>query len=130
MSLGGSYSQAMNDAVMAASSKVMFFLAAGNESTDAATRSPASANGVNIYTISAMSQGDNWAFYSNWGTPIDYCEPGSSISSLWKNGGYKTISGTSMATPHAAGIALLGLISTDGTVSDDPDGNPDRIGVH
>ncbi|MCX2719011.1 S8 family serine peptidase [Lentiprolixibacter aurantiacus] len=132
MSLGGGYSQAVNDAVeSAASTGVKFALAAGNESTDANTRSPASANGSNIYTISAMSQGDNWASFSNYGNPpVDYCEPGVSIKSTWKGGGYNSISGTSMAAPHAAGLLLLGNIGNGGTVNGDPDGNADTIGVN
>lgn len=132
MSLGGGFSQAINDAVIAAAGTgVKFALAAGNESTDAGTKSPASANGPNIYTISAMSQGDNWASFSNYGNPpVDFCEPGVSIKSTWNGGGYNTISGTSMASPHACGILLLGNIATSGTVSGDPDGNADAIGVN
>ncbi|MEZ2414315.1 S8 family serine peptidase [Muriicola sp. E247] len=132
MSLGGGFSQAINDAVEAAAGTgVKFALAAGNESTNAATKSPASANGQNIYTISAMSQGDNWASFSNFGNPpVDYCEPGVAIKSTWKGGGYNTISGTSMASPHACGILLLGNIATSGSVSGDPDGNADPIGVN
>ncbi|WP_297092178.1 S8 family serine peptidase [uncultured Draconibacterium sp.] len=128
MSLGGGFSQAVNDAVVAASKNVIFVLAAGNESTDAASKSPASANGNNIYTISAMGQGDNWASFSNYGNPpVDYCAPGVGINSTWKNGGYNSISGTSMAAPHVAGILLLGNLSSSGTVNGDPDGNPDPI---
>ncbi|MFA6469770.1 MAG: S8 family serine peptidase [Bacteroidota bacterium] len=129
MSLGGSASQALDDAVVNAASKgIKFALAAGNESTNAGTKSPARANGANIYTISAMASGDNWASYSNYGNPpVDYCAPGSSILSLWKDGGTNTISGTSMATPHVAGILLLGNVASDGTVKNDPDGNPDPI---
>ena len=132
MSLGGGYSQAVNDAVVAAArTGVYFALAAGNESTDAGTKSPASANGNNIYTISAMSENDIWASFSNFGNPpVDYCEPGVAIKSTWKGGGYNTISGTSMAAPHACGLLLLGNISNGGTVSGDPDGNPDTIGVN
>lgn len=132
MSLGGGFSQAVNDAVInAAATGVKFALAAGNESTNAATTSPASANGTNIYTISAMSQGDNWASFSNYGNPpVDFCEPGVAIKSTWTGGGYNTISGTSMASPHACGLLLWGAISSDGNVNNDPDGNADPIGVN
>ena len=132
MSLGGPVSQALDDAVLAASSNgIKFALAAGNSSEDANLSSPARVNGAYIYTISAMSIGDNWASFSNFGNPpVDYCAPGVSIKSTWKDGGYNTISGTSMASPHAAGILLLGNASFSGTVSGDPDGNADKIIVH
>jgi hypothetical protein len=57
MSLGGGVSTALNTAVINAAAKgIKFALAAGNESTLASTKSPASAEGPNIYTISAMAQ--------------------------------------------------------------------------
>ncbi|MDO9137962.1 MAG: S8 family peptidase, partial [Lutibacter sp.] len=132
MSLGGPVSQALDDAVLTASNKgIKFALAAGNESKDANLSSPARVNGANIYTISAMSIGDNWASFSNFGNPpVDYCAPGVSIKSTWKGGGYNTISGTSMASPHAAGVLLLGNASFSGTVNNDPDGTADKIIVH
>lgn len=132
MSLGGPVSQALDDAVLAASQQgIKFALAAGNESTDANNSSPARVNGNNIYTISAMDSNDVWAYFSNYGNPpVDYCAPGVSILSTWKDGGYNTISGTSMASPHAAGVLLLGNAGTSGTVSGDPDGNADPIITH
>ncbi|MCM8567973.1 S8 family peptidase [Gramella jeungdoensis] len=132
MSLGGPVSQALDDAVVAASQNgIKFALAAGNESDDANNHSPARANGSNIVTISAMDDTDTWASFSNYGNPpVDYAAPGVAIKSSWKNGGYNTISGTSMASPHAAGILLLGNAGTDGTVNGDPDGDADPIIVH
>jgi len=131
MSLGGGVSDALDAAVLAASATCKFALAAGNETDDANNHSPARVNGPNIYTISAMGTGDIWASYSNFGNPpVDFCEPGSSIYSTYKSGGYATLSGTSMAAPHAAGILLLGNIRTDSKVINDPDGNADPIGVH
>ncbi|MGE5953012.1 MAG: S8 family serine peptidase [Qipengyuania vulgaris] len=131
MSLGGGFSQALNDAVIAAAqSGLKFALAAGNESTSATTKSPASANHPNIYTISSFAQGDNWSSFSNYGNPpVDYAEPGSAIFSTYMGGGYATLSGTSMASPHMAGLLLLGGVRSGGTVKGDPDGNPDTIGI-
>jgi hypothetical protein len=77
-----------------------------------------------------MAAGDLWASYSNFGSPpVDFCEPGSSILSTYKGGAYATMSGTSMASPHMAGILLWGAPVTDGNVINDPDGNADPIGV-
>lgn len=132
MSLGGPISTALESAITsAAQAGVTFLLAAGNESQNANNVSPARLNGNNIYTISAMGQGDNWASFSNFANPpVDFCAPGVGVLSTWKNGGYNTINGTSMATPHAAGVFLLGNPSTDGSVNGDPDGNADAIIVH
>lgn len=128
MSLGGGISTALDNAVIAAASTgVKFVLAAGNESQDANNSSPARANGNNVYTISAMDINDNFANFSNFGSPVDYAAPGVAVFSTWKSGGYNTISGTSMAAPHAAGVLLLSNGSTDGFVNNDPDGNPDPI---
>jgi subtilisin family serine protease len=129
MSLGGPTYQALDDAVLAASNKgIKFCLAAGNESADANNSSPARVNGTNIYTISAMDNADKFATFSNYGNPpIDYCAPGVSIYSTYKSGNYATLSGTSMASPHACGVVLLGAPKTDGYVLNDPDGKPDPI---
>lgn len=131
MSLGGGAWDALDEAVYNASEQgIKFALAAGNESDDANNHSPARVNGPNIYTISAMDINDNWAYFSNFGNPpVDYCEPGVSIYSTYKSGGYATLSGTSMATPHMAGILVWGDPTTDGYVNGDPDGNADPIGV-
>lgn len=134
MSLGGGISTTLDAAVLNASTyegkTIYFTLAAGNESDDANNHSPARVNGANIYTISAMDSSDKWAYFSNYGTPVDYCEPGVNIYSTYKGGGYATMSGTSMAAPHAAGLLLLGSITSVSNVIGDPDGNPDKIGVH
>lgn len=119
MSLGGGVSTALDTAVVNASSTVKFAVAAGNDGGDANLHSPARANGPNIYTVAAYSPHTGlWASFSNWGKPpVDYVDPGVSIFSTWLNGGYNTISGTSMATPHLAGVLLLGPVRNGGTVT-------------
>ena len=130
MSLGGPVSDALDAAVIkAAATGIFFVLAAGNESKDATTTSPARAEGTNIFTVSAMDASDQFASFSNFGPPVDFCAPGVGIKSTWKGGAYNTISGTSMASPHVAGVLLLtnGKPAINGSVSGDPDGNPDPI---
>lgn len=132
MSLGGGVSPTLDQAVInAAATGVKFALAAGNESDNANNHSPARANGTNVFTISAFAAGDSFASFSNFGNPpVDFADPGVSVFSTYKDGGYATLSGTSMATPHAAGVLLLGACRSGGTVFADPDGNPDTICVH
>lgn len=149
MSLGGS-GDALNQAVQDASLherdgvtiNIYFSIAAGNDGADASGYTPASAEGPNIYTISAIGEEkdnveDYFASWSNFGDklnlgkPVDYAAPGVSIESTWKDGGYNTISGTSMAAPHVAGILLLGTVNSDGrTANGDPDGYADLVAIH
>lgn len=123
--------QAINNAVIALGSQGVFVaIAAGNNSQDANNESPAMANGTNVYTVSALDINDDFASFSNYGNPpVDFCAPGVDTYSTYTNNGYNTISGTSMAAPHVAGILLLnnGTVNSDGFVQNDPDNDPDPI---
>ncbi|ANQ49945.1 S8 family peptidase [Flammeovirga sp. MY04] len=129
MSLGGGGYTPLDEAVevAAATSGVKFILAAGNDAIDASQVSPARANGPNVFTISASDINDDFAYFSNYGAPVDWCAPGVNILSTTPGGTYTSYNGTSMAAPHAAGVYLLGAAKASGTVNNDPDGNPDPI---
>lgn len=112
LSLGGGKNSAMNKAVNAASDAgAIVVVAAGNSHADACNYSPASAGGnarTNFGVISVMSSTDRdkRSSFSNWGSCTDIIAPGTDIKSSWIDGdtATKTISGTSMATPHVAGV--------------------------
>lgn len=134
MSLGGGTSDAVDTAVRnAADQGIYFAIAAGNDSDDANNYSPARVEYNNVWTVSATDDTDTFASFSNWSgptdPPVEYAAPGVDILSLWLDGGTDTISGTSMATPHVAGLLLVtnGSPNSDGTASGDPDGDPDPI---
>jgi subtilisin family serine protease len=105
---------------------VTYVVAAGNESDDAANHVPAAYD--EVITVSALADfngepggganptcridvDDTLADFSNYGVAVDIIAPGVCILSTWNDGGYNTISGTSMASPHVAGAAAL-YIST------------------
>nr|QZD57831.1 S8 family peptidase [Glycomyces sp. TRM65418] len=121
MSLGGSFSQALNDAIAAAvGTGVTFAIAAGNEGQDACAVSPGSE--PSAITVGATNVRDAQTTWSNYGECVDLLAPGNGITSAWIDGddAENTISGTSMATPHVAGVAALYLESH-------PDAAPDEV---
>jgi len=115
MSLGGGLSTAINDAVARMTAAgVVLAVAAGNDGRDACRFSPAAA--PSAITVGATTKTDSKASYSNYGTCLDIFAPGSGITSAWYQSDTQlnTISGTSMASPHVAGVAALYLQSNPG----------------
>nr|WP_221471273.1 S8 family peptidase [Amycolatopsis umgeniensis] len=121
MSLGGGADDALDESVKGAIAKgVTFALAAGNESSDAGTTSPARVK--EAITVAASDKTDKQASFSNYGSVVDLYAPGVDITSSWGTGddATNTISGTSMASPHVAGAAALYL-------SAHPDATPAQV---
>ncbi|RAH86879.1 Allergen Asp f 13 [Aspergillus japonicus CBS 114.51] len=107
MSLGGSYSSTFNDAVENAFDEgVLSVVAAGNENRDASRTSPASA--PDAVTVAAINRRNSRSNFSNYGSFVDIFAPGEDILSSWIGSDTTTrsISGTSMATPHVAGLTM------------------------
>lgn len=143
LSLGGGFSSSLNTAVNnLAAAGVFVAVAAGNSNASACNSSPASATGV--FSTASSTRTDAKSSFSNHGSCVEGYAPGSSIRSAWLNGGANTISGTSMASPHVAGVAALyksanGDASqstitnfiinnaTNGVVTGNPSGTPNRL---
>ncbi|KAM0240888.1 hypothetical protein ACHAP5_007752 [Fusarium lateritium] len=105
MSLGGGKTQALDAAVNAAvRTGIHFAVAAGNDNADACNYSPAAA--AEPVTVGASALDDSRAYFSNYGKCTDIFAPGLNIQSTWIGSKYavNTISGTSMASPHIAGL--------------------------
>lgn len=119
MSLGGGKSVTLDIAVNAAvDAGIHFAVAAGNDNADACSYSPAAAE--KAITVGASTLSDERAYFSNYGKCTDIFAPGLNIQSTWIGSDHavNTISGTSMASPHIAGLLAYFL-------SLQPDGDSD-----
>jgi serine protease len=139
MSVASPYYDPVNVAATnAVRAGIVVVVAAGNDNSDACSSSPASARGV--ITVGATMSNDYRSGFSNWGPCVDLFAPGSFITSAWIGSPYavNVESGTSMATPHVAGVAALYLEegkpptnlirdAVRGKVNDPQTGSPNRL---
>jgi subtilisin family serine protease len=145
MSLGGGLNSSVNSAATNMVNRgITVAVAAGNSNANACNYSPASASGV--LTVAASTNTDAKASFSNYGSCVELYAPGQNITSTWIGGtsATNTISGTSMASPHVAGVAALYLGSNPGAapstvnswiinnatpnvISGNPAGTPNRL---
>lgn len=141
-SLGGGFSSALNSAVDSLSNSGVFVaVAAGNGNNDSCAISPASA--PTVFTTMSSNSSDQRATSSGYGPCTDGYAPGVGITSAWLGGGSLTINGTSMASPHVAGIGALYKAygdapsstvkhwiinnATAGVISGNPPNTPNRL---
>jgi len=123
MSLGGGRSAALTNAVEnSIAAGVTYAVAAGNDNANACNYSPADA--PNALTVGATTSQDIRSTFSNYGTCVDIFAPGTTITAAWigSNTAIRTISGTSMASPHVAGAAAIVL-------GRNPTLTPDQVGT-
>ncbi|KAL1916862.1 uncharacterized protein VTP21DRAFT_5059 [Calcarisporiella thermophila] len=122
MSLGGRTTAALNDAVNnAVDAGLHVVVAAGNDNRDACNYSPAGAE--KVISVAASDIDDKKASFSNFGKCVSIIAPGVKVLSTWNDGNTKEISGTSMASPHVAGLVAQFLT----TMSLDPNSMKNHI---
>jgi len=143
MSLGGGKSDALDAATTNLwDAGVFVAVAAGNDDADACEASPAGASGA--FTVAASDNTDAKSSFSNSGPCVEAYAPGSGIKSDYLLGLTATLSGTSMASPHVAGVAalykatfgdassatvadwIIGNATTD-VITGNPDGTPNKL---
>ncbi|KAH6986870.1 peptidase S8/S53 domain-containing protein [Ilyonectria destructans] len=112
MSVGGAYTASVNTAVQAATDAgITIVVAAGNNGDDAGNYSPSSA--PSAITVGAVDPTNYRTWFSNYGSLVDIFAPGSGILSSWylSDTSSRYLAGTSMASPHVAGLAAYFIVS-------------------
>jgi subtilisin len=122
MSLGGEGQSATLERAIrqAANAGILFAIAAGNDAESTEGQSPANINHPNVFTVSAIDRTNRLATFSNYGPSVDVAAYGVRITSTYLAGRYATLSGTSMAAPHVAGLLYIrgNKLPLNGTVQD------------
>jgi serine protease len=119
MSLGGGVSKALDQAVLNSINKgVTFVVAAGNMGELACDGSPARVK--RAITVGSSNKADQVSYFSNFGSCVDVFAPGEQILSTWLGNSTEELDGTSMASPHVAGVAALYLAKN-------PKATPDQV---